>query len=193
VGEAKRKTVAWSAFYGTLSPSEQIAADTARKTYDRFVAPAGAMGMCYRVAFFLTTYLHREHGVPADAVVGYARDQTGPLMASHAWVEIAGRKTDLSLAFTETPEIQLPGEVLIFDHVYKPGHRYTYHRKRDDAANEVIRALRDDPQFAPVVEHKETEHANMAALSRSLSEMEQFLNAAPDGLNYEALARLIRP
>jgi hypothetical protein len=132
------------------------------------------MGMCYRLAFFLTTYLQQEHDISTNAVVGYAHDQTSPLMASHAWVEIEGKKTDLSLAFTEAPDIQLRGEVSIVDHVYKPGHRYAYHRERNDAANEVIRTMLDDPQCGLVVQQKEAEHANMVKLSRNPVWMRQY-------------------
>ena len=148
--------------------------------------------MCYRLAFFVTVYLREEHDISANAVVGYAHDQTSPVMASHAWVEVEAKKTDLSLAFTEEPDIQLPGEVLILDHVYKPGHRYAYFRERNDAANEVIRTLLDDPQFLLVVRHNEAEHAKMAELSQNTAQMRQYLDAAPDGLSYDALARSIR-
>jgi hypothetical protein len=86
----------------------------------------------------------------------------------------------------------LRGEVSIVDHVYKPGHRYAYHRERNDTANEVIRTMLDDPQCSLVVQQKEAEHANMVKLSRNPGWMRQYLDAAPDGFSYDALARLIR-
>ena len=54
-------------------------------------------------------------------VVGYVNDDTDDIFMSHAWIELNGRKVDLTLNVTEYQDVQLSGAVLILDQVLKPG------------------------------------------------------------------------
>jgi len=148
--------------------------------------------MCYRLAFFLSTYLSREHAILAAPIVGYVHDGTGDVMASHAWIEFNGKKTDIGLTITENPSVQLEGELLILDHVFKPGHRYTYHRQQSEAAIEAVnRVAASSLLMAAAMANKDAEHILMADIAMDPVRIASFLNGAPDGYDYNALARLI--
>ncbi|MPR11497.1 hypothetical protein [Microvirga tunisiensis] len=166
MGQAKRRAGQWNTFYDALSAEERTIADVSRATYSRFIAPSRAMGMCYRVTFFLAVYLQNKYGVSATPAVGFAHDETGPLMASHAWLEFNGKKTDLTLGFTEHPDVQLQGQVLILDHVHQPGHKYSYHRELTDAGAEALERLRARTGGRQIVDAKQAEHAAMIERSR---------------------------
>ena len=103
------------------------------QTYERFIVAMHATGMCYRMTFFLSTYLRREHSITAPVVVGYVHDGTGDVMTSHAWIEFDGKKTDISLTMTDEPSVQLQGQLIVLDQVLKAGHAYTYDRAQDEA------------------------------------------------------------
>lgn len=148
--------------------------------------------MCYRLAFFLTTLLRVEHGIEVEPVVGYVNDGDGEAMASHAWIEFANKRTDLSLAFTEHPDVQHPGEALILDRVVRAGHRYTHHRSRTPAALAAAAYAASDTRFAEALAHKEAEHIAMVARAKDSQLMRAYLDAAPDGFDFERLAGLVR-
>lgn len=112
-------------------------------------------------------------------------------MTSHAWVEMNGKKIDMSLAFTEHPDIQLPGEVLILDQVYKTGHRYDYYRARTDDALAAVQALADDPRYENVVRSKEAEHTHFVETAKGMDSIRHYLDAALDRLTYEVLSKFV--
>lgn len=189
MGEAKRRAARWAGFYEGLAADQRVVADAARATWTRLVEPQQARGMCYRLALFLATYLDHRHSITVEPVVGYAHDRTGPLMGSHAWIESAGAVTDLSLAFTDEPSVQLPGQVLILDHVHREGHRYDYRREQDAAALKALEHLRASAYA--LVERKAEEHRFFQRIANDPIERLTYLNRAPDGGTFEAFARLI--
>jgi hypothetical protein len=107
-----------------------------------------------------------------------------------AWMELADKRTGLSLALTERPDVQLPGGVLILDRVMPPDIRYPYHRTRTPEALLALRELRSGPRFE--VEQKQAEHVAMMACSRSTALRPAYLYSAPDGLDYDMLARIVQ-
>jgi len=193
VGEAKRKAARLSRWEGCLSDDERLVARAARQTYERFIAPNRAMGMCYRMAFFLSTYLRLEHSILAPAVVGYVHDGIGDLMASHAWIEFNGKKTDISLTITEQPSVQLQGQLIVLDEVLLDGHPYTYHREQNEAALEALKVVAADPRYGPLAARKDREHAMMLDVAADPERMLGYLDAAPDGFDYATLARVCGP
>jgi hypothetical protein len=109
-----------------------------------------------------------------------------------AWIELADKRTGLSLALTERPDVQLPGGVLILDRVMRPGIRYTYHRTRTPEALLALQELRSGPRFEAIVEQKEAEHVAMMACGKSTALRRAYLYSAPDGLDYDMLARIVQ-
>jgi len=162
------------------------------QTYERFIVATVATGMCYRMAFFLSTYLRREHSITAPVVVGYVRDGTGDVMTSHAWIEFDGRKTDISLTMTDEPSVQLQGQLIVLDHVLKEGHAYTYHRAQDAAALSALETIYADPRFRQLAARKDREHEMMSGIAGDHDRMLDYLNDAPDGFDYGTLVRFCR-
>lgn len=192
MGEAKRRARRLYQWRQSLSAEDRVVAEVAIRAFDRFVDRFRATGMCYRLSFFLTEYLWEEHGIQAEPVVGYINDGTTRLMASHAWIESSGRRTDISLVHTDNPEVQLSGELIILGEVLKSGTRYTYHREQNQEALEAIEELELDPRFSAIVLQKRLEHTAMVERGRSAEERRRFLDSAPDGLTYAVLANLTR-
>jgi hypothetical protein len=192
LGQAKQRSNAAEAWRNALPKQQKVIAEVCERVFGRFVVPAKATGMCYRLAFFLTTLLRVEHGIEVEPGVGYVNDGDGEAMASHAWIEFANKRTDLSLAFTEHPDVQHPGEVLILDRVVRAGHRYTYHRSRTPTALAAAAYAASDTRFAEALAQKEAEHIAMVARAKYSQLMRAYLDAAPDGFDFERLAGLVR-
>jgi hypothetical protein len=146
--------------------------------------------MCYRLTFFLHLYL-RSKGMPTNPVIGYLNDGTDDIMVSHAWLELGGQKTDLTLGRTERPEVNLPGDILILDFPFRRAHAYTYHREKTPQAIAVEERWLKEPDAAGLVRRKAAEHARMLRLSADPDAMRAFLDSAPDGLTYARLASII--
>jgi hypothetical protein len=192
MGQAKKKASQVATWLETLSPDERKVFAVARAAYENIVKAQSATGMCYRTTFFMTAYLAKEQGLQVEPVVGYVNDGTDDLMISHAWVEIGGKKTDINLTMTEHPHAQLTGPLLILDKEFTRGAAtYTYHRERGATAALRVKELMEDPRARNFLRHKEAEHTRMTAIAKDLKLIHEYLNAAPDGLGYELLARMI--
>lgn len=190
MGEAKRAAATWGVFQEGLSPDQKIIAQTARAVWTRFVEPAEATGMCYRITLFLTEYLQSRHGILVDPIIGFGHDRTGPLMMSHGWIEHDGLVTDISLGITEHPDVNPPGQVLIMGRAYRAGHRYHYHTVQDEAALEALAELAAHPEMAAVVAQKDIEHRFFSEIAGNSPKRRAYLDAAPDGLNYRRLVSI---
>jgi hypothetical protein len=198
MGEAKRRKAEIDALRRAstewregLTPSEVIIADVAERLHQRLVIERGFVGGCYHLAFFLRIYLRRQHGIDVTPIVGYVNDGTGPIMASHAWVEFNGKKTDLSLSRTEHAAFQPTGAFIVLDHVVRKGETiHTYHLER---SAEVLIAeaelAKTGERARRAVEQKDAEHALMLSRVADDASIERYLAAAPANLNYEALAQ----
>lgn len=191
MGEAKRAAAAWGLIQEGLSPDQKVIADTARAVWTRFVEPARATGMCYRLTLFLTEYLQSKHDIVVEPVIGFGHDRTGPLMMSHGWIEHDGLVTDISLGVTEHPDVNPPGEVLIMGRAYRPGHRYDYHRLQDAAALEALAELASHSEMAAVVKQKDMEHRFFSEIAGDPLKRRAYLDAAPDGLNFDRLMSVV--
>jgi hypothetical protein len=107
---------------------------------------------------------------------------------------IRWQKIDLSLTITEHPEAQPSGSLVVLDRNMTTGRAiYTYHRERSAAAVRAAQQLMRDPEFGHLIRHKEGEHEQMVTISKTPEAMRAYLDGAPDGRDYEALAQRIRP
>ncbi|TES60686.1 hypothetical protein E2P84_44105 [Burkholderia cepacia] len=199
MGEAKRRKAeidelkrARDGWRQDLTADEKAIAEVAERLHERLVVERGFVGGCYQLAFFLRLFLKERCGIEVTPIVGYINDTTGPVMASHAWIEFGGKKTDISLTRTEYPEFQPPGALLIHDHVVRRGtvlHTYHLAQSTESLAREVEMA-RSDPHTSAVVQHKQREHAIMSDRATDDAKIQQYFKSAPPQLSYDVLARL---
>lgn len=130
-----------------------------------------------------------------DPVIGFLGADDQIAQVSHAWVEFNGKKTDLSLAYRENVlagDQMAPGEVLILDHVVRPGVRHVYTREETAAslANKC-RLRQKSPRLASIFEEEVTRHEIQETHGQSLETILAFLNDTPDGITYDRMARTI--
>ena len=105
-----------------------------------------------------------------------------------SWVELDGRKTDISMTIMEQPTLPT-GALLILDRAFKPGRAtYSYHRERDQAALDLLADYaRNAPHVAEDIRRKEEEHERMVEVAQTPERRRSYLDGAPDGLSYEAM------
>lgn len=199
MGDAKRRRAeiqkmksANDAWRAVLTPTELKAAAIAERAHSALVERRQLTGGCYLLAFFLRRYM-RENGIEAEAIVGWVNDGTTPLMISHAWVEVGGKKIDIALTLTEDPDVQLPGPLLILDQVVRRGSaEYTYHRAQTAESLSALDGLRQAaPHLVNVLDAKMAEHLKMEATAKSEALMHAYLDAAPPDRKYAVLARAL--
>jgi hypothetical protein len=188
--EAKRRLDENKRWFDSLTPQERKIAETADRLLNRVLKPIGATAMCYRMTFFLHLYL-AELGIQTIPVVGYINDGTDDIMISHAWLDYDGRKTDITLANTERPDIIPIGQVIILDRVVHNGHTYSYHLEQSAKGLAAEAGMLQEPQSAEVVNMKRAEHLAMIARARDTSVMRTFLNSAPDRMTFEMLKAVV--
>jgi hypothetical protein len=190
MGQAKRRGADIQKWLVGLSPEEKQVADVAQRLLTRFIDPSEATGMCYRLTYFLHLHL-LEKGIKATPVIGYVNDGTDDVFMSHAWLDYEGKKTDLTLARAERPDLNPPGDILILDFPLRRAGKYTYHVTKSAAAFAVESEWLKDPRAAGVVRQKAAEHEAMEKRARSTEEMRVFLDRAPDGITYDRLTSII--
>jgi hypothetical protein len=190
MGQAKRRAAENKQWIDSLTTEERKIADTADKVLNRVLKPMGATAMCYRMTFFLHLYL-AELGILTNPVVGYINDGTDDIMISHAWLDYNGRKTDLTLARTERPDIMPIGQVIILDRVFQNGHTYSYHLEQSANGLAAESEMLQEPQSAAVVNMKRAEHLAMLARAKDASVMRTLLDSAPDRMTFEILKAVV--
>ena len=190
MGQAKQKAAEMSIWLNSLTDKERIIHETARALFDKFIKPRNVTGMCYHSVFFLHENLKEKHGVTTEPVIGYVNDGTDDIMISHAWLEYAGRKTDVSLAVTEHPDVSPAGQLIVLDKVIKPGHKYNYHTQMTPAGLLALQTMRANGHHA-IVEHKAAEHLTMVARAKNPDLIRAYLDAEPNGFDYEKITQII--
>lgn len=174
----------------SLTVDEKEIALIAERLFQRFVAPRGYFAGCYHLAFFLTQFLENK-GILVNPVVGWVNDGTWDGVTSHAWIEFNGKKTDISLAFTEHPHAQPSGSVIILDfEVMKGVASYSYYPDQHPVPQEALARLRTRQDLDLIRDKKDAEHQRMLAIATTRTMMKH-LDSAPRGLRYEDLARAI--
>ena len=200
MGEAKRRKAeierlkrAEEEWLIGLTPAERTVAEVARRTHAQLVERRGLIGGCYLLAFFLNELLQSKYSIETELVVGWVNDGTWPGVASHAWIEFGGKKTDISLTRTELPESQIPGDLIILDRVIRPGAaKYVYYREAPPEALQHIQQLVRLGDF-PLdgVEAKDREHAYVSDLSKTREGIRTYFGRNPPDRTFEALARAV--
>ena len=189
MGEAARRKAVESTWLATLDEQEQILVRAAK----RLGAALPLDGACYRASLFLKLFLEQEHGIDANAVVGFVNDGTDELYASHAWLEYRGQPTDLTLCRPMSPEVQKRGKLLIHGRVIADGWpRYTYHLERPTAGRRIIEQLLSDPSTQPMVAEQEELHLRMVATMKDNELIRVYLDDAPDGRTYDSIATAMK-
>jgi hypothetical protein len=200
MGEAKRRKAeidrlksADADWLASLSPTERTIVAVTQTAYERIVVRRGLVGGCYLLAFFLHELLQSQYRVATDLIVGWVNDGTWGGMASHAWVELGGKKIDISLVVTEYPDVQPSGDLIILDRVMRSGNaKYTYHRELSAAAAAHLRQIVSDGHITmEAIERKDQEHAHVLAMSRAPSGVRKFLDNGPSDRTFYALAALM--
>lgn len=190
MGQAKQKAAAMSKWLDGLSDEEKIVHRVARDLFDKVIKPRNVTGMCYHSVFFLNEYLREKHGIATLPVIGYVNDGTDDIMMSHAWLDFGGRKTDVSLAVTEHPDVSPAGELIVLDKVIKVGHKYSYHHDMGTAGLRALQSIRASGGQA-IVEHKLQEHLLMVARAKDPALIRPYLDAEPNGFDYLKIVKLI--
>ncbi|MGX8009478.1 hypothetical protein ACVDG8_010935 [Mesorhizobium sp. ORM8.1] len=173
-----------------MTLDERVLVDAAERLFGRFIEPAESTGMCYRMTFFLHLYLAAK-GIRTVPVVGYVNDGSDEVMISHAWIEFEGKKTDLTLGITEHSDLNPVGNVIILDRIVRSGRNYSYHREKSPEGRAIETLWLQDSEIGPLVRRKADEHSAMCIWASSPDQMRAFLDAAPDGLTYDAIRTII--
>lgn len=140
---------------------------------------------------FLHRFLKEEKAVAVTPVVGYVNDGTDDIMRSHAWLDLNGRKTDVTLHLTEYPEIQLPGALLILDQPLLKGQvEHSYHAEQTAAGYAENRRLASG-SLRDLIAHKEAEHADMLKCMTDPARLAAHQAKAPLGLRYDDMKAVL--
>lgn len=190
MGQAKQRAAMRHKWLGDLSGAEKVVVESAENLFCKYLVPAEATSMCYRMTFFLHLLL-LEKGIGTEPVVGYVNDGTDDVQMSHAWLEFNAKKIDLTLAQTERPDLNPRGQVLILDEVVKQGQIYSYSRLKTERAAKLEKEGLSNPRVSGLIVHKAREHQWMASLATSGKAMRRFLDAAPDGVTFKRLRSII--
>lgn len=186
---ARAKAEQRQAWVASLSEEENLVRDAAENLLRRFIIPSESTGMCYRMTFLLHLYL-REKGVASKPVVGWITDGRDDVAISHAWLEVNGKKTDLTLGKV-SHESMLIGERLILDHVVSLGAKHAYFVDKEQKHLDADAILSSQATSSMLLEHKNAEHEMMADRAGDPEEMREFLDGAPDHWTYERLKAAI--
>lgn len=195
MGEAKRRAGAYEEakrkLLGSLTGNPAIVAETAIMLFEGFILPNRYTGGCYLTNMILHCFLKDELGIETEVVVGYVNDGTDDIMISHAWLEHAGLKTDLTIHRTEAHQFQ--GPLLVCDQVLSSGNAtYTYYRQRTQAGLVEDMRMLADPGLAAIASHKAEEHQVMLVRAKNPVLMKAYLDSAPEDQGYEAMASVLR-
>ncbi|MDB5978363.1 MAG: hypothetical protein JWR07_5123 [Nevskia sp.] len=200
MGEAKRRKaeierqkneeLAWRA---SLSPEQKISADVAMRAHDRIVRALNLREACYQMALFLNQCLRELHQVETEAVIGWINDGTWEGVASHAWIELGGKKIDISLTHTSHRDPQPSGGLLILDRlVTKGAANYSYYKEQPQSAIEYLNKLKvASPKAMEIMAQKNKQHQMFEGIARDPERIHLYLNSAPSPTRYDALLRLM--
>jgi hypothetical protein len=184
----KEQEAVWRA---NLSGEESTIRELAERLDTRLVRGRRFSEGCYHLAFFMTRYLALQ-GIEVTPIIGWVNDGTWKGVASHAWIEYGGKKTDVSLSYTTHPDVVPTGGLIVHDYVLRAGKAsYVYYKNDDPAALERLRWMRTVQEFRGVLAHKEREHRRMLEIASSPKLIEEYLASAPAGGRFEDLSALV--
>lgn len=184
----KARTLLNRLWAASLGETDRKVLTIARRLYSALPAA----GACYRATFFLAYHLKQRRGIDGIPKVGFVNDGTDELFSSHAWYVLDGRVTDLGISRPLRPEIQRRGPLTILGRDIEPGWPWTYHEKRSTEGARIVEELLRDPRTARQISEGEELHRLMVATATSQEHIREYLDGAPDRLDYETLAARMR-
>lgn len=194
MGEAKRRRQELDKIISGFSAEQKVIFDLAQRAYDEIIRAHNFQGACYHMTYFLKAVLHKEHGIEADAVIGFINDGTDDIMISHGWLEYQGRKVDIAAA--NPNHGQTAGPVLILDYKFQEQGtiEYSYHRERGERGELAIQRLGQSkiPEVLNMIKQKEHEHSWMISVGSSVEKIMEYLNSAPNGATYDRLLQILK-
>lgn len=200
MGEAKRRAIEieklkteQSQWLSSLSLPEKEILRLAQTLESQLVCARNFTEGCYHLAFFMTRYL-ADKGITVVPIIGWVNDGTWDGVASHAWIEYEGRKTDISMRRTSFPEYQPTGPMIVLDRILQKGQAdYTYYKNDDDQAQKAAEIQRMDLKLGPIQAQKETERRRMMEIAEPghNERIDAYLASAPPGLKFNDLKRLV--
>jgi hypothetical protein len=189
MGEAASRKVAEAAWLTSLGEQERSVVHAA-KALSKALPLDGA---CYRAALFLKLFLEHEHAINGEAVIGFVNDGTDDLYMSHAWFEFHGQRTDLTLCRPLHPDMQKPGSLVIQGRVVVKGWKsYTYHQQRPREGVSLINKMMSNPTTRQMLIKQKDLHLRMSTTAQNNALIKLYLDGAPDGISYDAIAERVR-
>lgn len=175
----------------SLGTEERAIADVATRLHQRVVMQGGMTGGCYHLSFFMKRYLKKQRNIDADVVIGWVGEPSWRGVASHGWLEFAGKKIDIALSRTENPDILPTGDFILLDRVILPGAaRYSYHREVPASARETLTSMALTAETAQESRDIHVRHRRMLAMVDDDEAIDSYLENTPSGLNYRTLTLL---
>ena len=178
MGDAKRRREREAAEALTLSPERRLLRRAANVLHDGFIAPNRLAGACHYTAFGLHHYLATQHGLTVPVHVGFVR-YDDVAWATHSWLELEGRKTDLAIHYPNAPA--LPGPMLIDGEVVARGQTVCFYALIPDDGAPTAIAMSTGSVAG---ERRAREHQYFTDLARQsdLAAIEQYLAGDPSSL-----------
>ncbi len=175
----------------SLSAQERAIADIATRLHQRVVMEGGMTGGCYHLSFFMKRYLKKQRNIDTEVVIGWVGEPSWQGVASHGWLEFAGKKIDIALSRTENPDMLPTGDFILLDRVILPGAaRYSYHREVPAFARETLTTLALPADTASESRDIHVRPRPMPAIVEDDEATDEYLNTTPTGLDYRTLALL---
>lgn len=174
-----------------LNEEEQMILDLAETLERKLVRGKQFAGVCYHLAFFLTHFLERQN-ILVTPIVGWVAEPGWEGLASHAWIEYEGKKTDGSLCHT-ADTLQPTGPFIGHDRVLRNGAAtYTYYKNDDPQAQAILAQQRQQPQLEQVMQEIDRRHQYLThlALTRDYG---PFFKQASVGVRYTDIEALLEP
>lgn len=200
MGEAKRRAneiarlkAERTKWVAELTSEEREILQLSERLEERLVRGKDFTEGCYHLAFFMTRYL-ADKEITVSPVIGWVNDGTWDGVASHAWIEYEGKKTDISLTRTSHPDHQPSGSMIVLDQVLKKGQaEYTYFKNDDHRAQKAAALLRTNPELKALQAQKDAHHNEMLKISEPghMERIDHYLANAPSGLRYADLKDLV--
>jgi len=198
MGEAKRRAheieamkaedVRWRV---SLTDEERAILQLAERLDSRLVRGKEFSEGCYHLAFFMTRYLQLQ-GIEVIPVIGWINDGQWDGVASHAWIEYQGKKTDASLTYTSEPSSQPTGGLIVLDREIRKGEvSYTYYSNEDSIAQAKLENLRAREDLRRLVQFKDEQHQIMLKIAAN-NAIDQYLANSPPGGRFADLASLVK-
>jgi hypothetical protein len=182
---AKVAELRWRA---NLDASEHSVVSVAERLHN--VLPT--FGAIYRAAFFLHHYLANTHAVSGEVIVGFVHNGMDDVYRSHAWYVFQDRVTDLAISRMGGVGSDRAGSLLIHGFEFAPGAMtWSYHTGRPSGSRIALQDMVPDPENSEELQQAEDLHLHAVDLACHPRKMREYLDQAPDEINYRVLANML--